>query len=128
MIKCRKRIYYGVVFLILFFIEVCIALYFNDDFIRPYLGDILVTILVYYFIRVFIPNGIKYMELYVFMFAVCVEVLQYFQIVKLLGLENNTLAKIVIGSRFDWKDIICYGVGCIIVYCFNKVIMVSKIE
>ena len=123
--KNKKRIFYGIAFLVLFAIEACIAIYFHDEFIRPYVGDMLVTMLVYCFIRIFIPEGIKYMILYVFIFAVGVEVLQYFQIVKILGLEHNNLAKVIIGSSFDWKDIICYGIGCLFIVVTSKLIKIN---
>lgn len=126
MSKNKKRFFYGIIFLLLFAIEICIAIYFHDDFIRPYVGDIIVTILVYYFIRIFIPEGVKHMILYVFIFAVGVEVLQYFKIVNILGLEHNTLAKVIIGSSFDWRDIMCYGIGCLVVWVINNVISINK--
>ena len=97
-----------------------IATYFNDDFIRPYVGDMLVVILIYCFIRIIIPSKLSLLPLYVFIFALSVEVLQYLQIVKFLGLEDNSLAKIIIGSTFDWKDIICYAVGCILIFTVEK--------
>lgn len=101
-------------------IEVIIALYIHDNFIRPYVGDMLVVIVVYCFIRIFIPEKCSLMPLYVFLFAAFVEGLQYFELVKRLGLENCTFLRIVIGSVFDWKDIICYGVGCVILWAYER--------
>lgn len=114
MIK-NKRAYYGIAFLILLMVEIAIALYVHDDFIRPYIGDVLVVGVVYLFVRIFVPDGVKLMPLYVFIFAALVEVLQYFQLISLLGLEENSFAKILIGSTFDVKDIFCYFVGFIII-------------
>ena len=42
---------------LLFLTEVFIALYINDAFIRPYGGDILVVLLVYYFLKTFIKTN-----------------------------------------------------------------------
>ncbi|MFA9378286.1 MAG: DUF2809 domain-containing protein [Lachnotalea sp.] len=111
----KKRIKYSVGFLVLLIIEVLIALYIHDDFIRPYIGDVLVVMVLYFFVRIFIPNGVKLMPLYIFIFAAGVEVLQYFRLVEVLGLENNRFLRILIGSVFDVKDIICYGVGCAVI-------------
>lgn len=122
-----KRIYYGISFLILLIIEVVIAIYIHDNFIRPYIGDVLVVAVVYCFVRIFIPDGVKFMTLYVFMFAAFVEVLQYFQLVKLLKLEENTFARIIIGSTFDIKDILCYGIGTIVIATLELVIVKQKI-
>jgi predicted membrane channel-forming protein YqfA (hemolysin III family) len=110
-----KRAYYGIAFFILLIVEIAIAIYVHDDFIRPYIGDVLVVAVVYFFVRIFVPDGVKLMPLYVFIFAALVEVLQYFQLIRLLGLEENTFARILIGSTFDVKDLFCYFVGFIII-------------
>lgn len=107
-----KRLKYIFITIILLSIEVLIALFVHDDFIRPYVGDILVVILLYTFVRIFIPEKIRLLPLSIFLFAAGVEVLQYFRIVELLGLENNRFFSVLIGSVFDMKDIVCYGVGC----------------
>ena len=117
----KKRIVYGTTFLILLIVEVLIALYVHDTFIRPYIGDILVVAVIYSFIRFFIPNRVKFMPLYVFVFAAFVEVLQYFKLVNVLGLEGNTFARIIIGSTFDIKDIICYGIGAIVIFIIEEI-------
>ena len=109
-----KHIFYVVATIALLIIEVLIALYVHDNFVRPYVGDVLVVLVIYTFIRIWIPEGIRLLPLYVFLFAAGVEVLQYFKLVELLGLEDNTFMRILLGSVFDVKDIICYGVGCII--------------
>ena len=38
----------------IFVIEVLIALYVHDNFIRPYVGDVLVVILMYCFVKSFL--------------------------------------------------------------------------
>lgn len=116
----KKRIYYFIAFLVIFIIEVFIALYVRDNFIRPYIGDVLVVGLVYCFVRIFLPKGITAMPFYVFLFACFVEVMQYFQLAEVLGITNR-VARIILGSTFDWKDIACYAVGCILIYLFEWV-------
>lgn len=109
----KKRIKFAVGFVLLLIVEVIIALYVHDDFIRPYIGDVLVVVVLYCFIRIFIPNGVNLMPLYIFIFAASVEVLQYFRLVEALILQDNTFLRVLIGSVFDSKDIICYGIGCV---------------
>ncbi len=116
----QLRIKYGIAFALLLLIEVIIALYVHDSFIRPYVGDMLVVILVYSFTRIFIPEKCRLLPLYVFLFAAGVEVLQYFKLVHVLGLEDNRFLRIVLGSLFDIKDIACYGVGCILLETFER--------
>lgn len=115
------RIKYAIAFVLLLFVEVMIALYVHDTFVRPYVGDMLVVILVYSFTRIFIPERCRLLPLYVFVFAAGIEVLQYFKLVHVLGLESNRFLRIVIGSVFDIKDIVCYGVGCILLEAFERI-------
>lgn len=109
--KLKKRIGYTTAFTVFFLIELFIALYIRDRFIRPYAGDMLVVVLVYCLVRIIIPERHRLLPLYVFLFAAGVETLQYIQVVKLLGLEQNVILRTVIGSVFDWKDIGCYAAG-----------------
>ena len=92
----KKRFFYIISFLLIFCIEVLIALYVRDNFIRPYVGDMLVVVLVYSFVRIFLPTGIPRMPFYVFLFACFVEVLQYFRLVETLGITNRA-ARIILG-------------------------------
>ena len=115
----RARCGYLAVGIVVFLIELIIALYVHDHIIRPYIGDMLVVVPVYCFVRVFLPGGIKRLPLYVFLFAACVEVLQFFRLVEILGLEGNAAARIILGSVFDWKDIACYGAGCLLINIFE---------
>lgn len=110
----KKRLAYFIAMVLLFGIEVLIALFVHDNFIRPYVGDVLVVVLIYTFVRIIFPEKIRLLPLYIFLFAAGVEVLQYFKIAEVLGLSDNRILSVVIGSVFDWKDIVCYGVGCVL--------------
>lgn len=112
--KGKMRVIYAVMTLLLLVVEIIIALYIHDDFIRPYVGDGLVVMVIYFFIRIWIPEKVRLLPLYVFLFAAFVEVMQYFRLVELLGLGDSRFFRILLGSTFDFKDIICYGVGCLI--------------
>ena len=111
MSKGKKSFFYLIVTVLLFLTELMIALFVHDGFIRPYVGDVLVVMLLYTCVRIFIPEGVRLLPLYIFLFAAGVEVLQYFRIAEVLGLSDNRVLSVVIGSVFDVKDIVCYGVG-----------------
>lgn len=115
----KPRMKYFILFILLVFIEVMIALFIHDQFIRSYIGDVLVVIVLYYFARIFIPEKFTFLPAIIFVFAAGVEVLQYFHIVQLLGLENNRFMSILLGSVFDLKDILCYGVGCLLLQSYE---------
>lgn len=117
----KKRILYAVATLFLLLIEVIIALYVHDDFIRPYVGDVLVVIAIYTFIRIIVPEKCKLIPLFLFIFAAGVELLQLANIVEILRVADNKFLKILIGSVFDIKDIVCYAVGCVILCMYEWV-------
>lgn len=112
--KRKKRMLYLHATIVLFIIELFIALFVRDNFVRPYIGDVLVVVLLYTFVRIFWPERVCLLPLYIFLFAAGVEVLQYFRIAEVLGLSDNRVLSVVIGSVFDVKDVVCYGVGCVI--------------
>lgn len=115
-----KRLWYLGAFAVLFAIEVVIALFVRDRFIRPYGGDILVTVLLCCFIRIFFPVKIKLLPLWVFLFSVFVEAMQYINIVHLLGLGNIAFFRVIVGTSFSFIDILCYGVGCLLFLLAEK--------
>ena len=108
-----SRWFYAICFAGLFVVETLIALFVRDAFIRPYMGDVLVVILIYCFVRMFITRPLRWLPLWIFLFACCIETLQYLQLVTLLGLQNCTLARVVLGTSFSWWDIVCYAVVCL---------------
>lgn len=109
----KRRIIYALLFLTVLLSEILIALFVNDNFVRPYVGDMLVTVLICCFVRIFFPTGVKLLPIYVFIFASAVEAGQYFDMVKLLGLENNAFLSVLLGRTFSFPDILCYAVGCL---------------
>ena len=112
--RIKKRIGYVLATLGIFIIELLIALFVRDNFIRPYVGDMLVVVLIYTCVRIFLPGKPRLLPLYVFLFAVLTEGLQAVNIVELLGLSDNRFFSVLIGTTFDLKDIACYGAGCML--------------
>ena len=124
----NRRILFLLIFCGLLAVEVCIALFVNDAFIRPYVGDMLVTLLLCCLCRVIVPNKVQLLPLYVFIFAACVVVSQYFDLVALLGLADNRILSTALGRTFSWIDIVCYGVGCMAAFLLDQTILhTSKI-
>ena len=119
-LRTNKRSFYLAMTVFWLAVEVVIACYVHDRFIRPYVGDVLVVVVVYCFVRIWVPQGVRLLPLYVFLFAAGVEVLQYFHLVELLGVGNNTFLFFFLGSVFDLKDILCYGIGCVFLEGFER--------
>ncbi|MBW8684359.1 ribosomal maturation YjgA family protein [Chitinophaga rhizophila] len=109
--KLRFNWIYFALTVFIFLIEVLIALYVHDDIIRPYVGDILVVILIYCFVRSFLQAPVLPVAVGVLVFSCTIEIMQYFKLVTLLGLDHSRLARIAIGNYFSWGDMICYVLG-----------------
>lgn len=108
------------IFLVLFVIEAAIALWLDDPFVRPLVGDALVVMLVFYLARSFIQTRTRWLVLATLAFAWAVEFSQYFRLVEWLGLADNRLAVTVIGSVFDWRDLVAYMIGAAILVWIVK--------
>ncbi len=118
--KTLARLIYGGCALLLLITEVLIALFIHDDWIRPYGGDLLVTVLLCCLVRVVLPNKPKLLPLYVFGFALLVELIQLVDPVALLGLNHITPLRILVGNTFSVADIICYAFGCLLFWGFER--------
>ena len=111
--KIKMRLTFLAAFVLLLAAEVLIALFVHDSFVRPYVGDMIVTVVVWSFLRIIFPDKFRLMSLYVMIFAVLVEVGQYFHYTELLGVTNPVLVTMM-GTSFAWADIACYAVGCVV--------------
>ena len=105
------RKWYAAMSFFLLAVEICIALFVHDNFIRPYFGDVLVTVLLCCLCRAIFPHFSP--ALSVFLLAVAVEWTQWLGLVEMLGLQGTIFA-IILGTSFSWIDILCYGAGCLL--------------
>jgi hypothetical protein len=125
MIRFEKK--YISLAIILFVIEVLIALFVRDSFVRPYVGDYLVVILIYCAVRTVLNAPVWKVAVGVLLFSFLIETLQFFHIVNRLGLEHNIIARTVIGYGFEWADMLAYTLGIVTVLAFeNKNLYQSK--
>lgn len=103
----KRRLICGAVFAMILAAEICIALWIHDSFIRPYFGDVLAVVCVYFFARIFLIQKPKYLSIYVIIFAFFVELIQLTSLSEILP---NTLS-IIVGGTFDFSDLLCYLIG-----------------
>ena len=109
-----RRLIYGLISILLLGIEILIGL-FGQGWVRIYLGDVLVVILLYTIVRTIIPN--KKMPWFIIpsailVFAFIVEFLQLWGFCDRFGITNELL-RIIIGTGFSTVDLICYLIGII---------------
>ena len=117
---------YAIIALVILLVEICIALFVRDRFIRPFIGDLLVVVLLYFSFRAVLKSKASAVAIGVFIFAVGIELLQFFQLAEILGLEKNGIAHVILGSTFDWLDILAYTLGIILVYFIDQKYLVKR--
>ena len=107
----RTRWCYLAATLIILAVEVLIALYVHDCFVRPYFGDVLAVVFVYCLARAVLKRVPRLLALYVFLIAAMVEVSQLLGLATMLGVDRGPLG-VVLGGVFDWADLAMYMIGC----------------
>jgi hypothetical protein len=110
------RFPYALATLGLFAVEVAIALFVHDRFVRPHVGDTLAVVLVYLALRAVTRLPRVGAVLVALAVACAVEIGQAFDLVDRLGLGDSALARCVFGTGFDPWDFLAYlagaGIAC----------------
>ena len=121
LIRFNKVYFICTVFL--FIVEILIAKFAHDQLIRPYIGDLLVVVLLYCFVKSFLNTPVFATSIVVLIFSYFIEALQYLHIVNRLGLQDSPIASTIIGTSFEWTDIIAYTIGIAVVLGVEKTIL-----
>lgn len=108
----KKRLPYIIIFIAIFAVETCIALFVHDNFVRPYIGDVIVMWAVYCLAQIILGGRFGSYKVAVgsLIFAFFVELLQKFRIVDVLGIKSPIL-RTIIGTSFAPADLVCYLAG-----------------
>ncbi len=106
---------YLILSILLFATEIVIAVFLKSGFIRHTFGDYLVVILIYCFFRSFIKGNHFYMAMGVLAFSFAIEFSQLVNILKPLNLQNSHSAKLILGSTFQFSDLVAYTLGIVTV-------------
>jgi len=121
----RLSLKYIIAFLVLLATEIYIAIHVHDNFIRPYLGDSIVVVLIYVLIMGLfaIPRSFKSKSITAFLvllFSFLVEALQAISFINYTGLADNKLARIILGTSFSWWDMLAYVGGFLFIIVIEK--------
>ena len=113
-----KRLHFALATILLLIIEIFIGMY-ASGWVRNYLGDVLVVILLYTLCRTLLPAG-KPVKWYILptailIFAFAVEFLQLWGFCDRFGITNRLL-RIIIGTGFSPEDLLSYAIGSIPCY------------
>lgn len=110
-IERNTRTKYFLGFLFLLIVEILVARFVKDKFIRPYLGDFLVVILIYCFVMAASKLPVFRGLLMVFLFSFAVE---FFQLVDISEILQYHPSMIAMGSSFSIWDLLAYSLGLLI--------------
>lgn len=105
---------------LLLVIELMIFFFLDDPFIRPFVGDFLVVIFIYTFLRGCLSISVFQGLLFTLLFAYGTEFLQYLRFTHFLGLEHNKWAQLFLGTTFHWGDMLAYTLGLALVLGIEK--------
>ena len=120
-----RRLIFGTATFLLLAAEILIGL-FAHGWVRIYLGDVLVVILLYTAVRTVMPKkNIHWLIIpsVILVFAFIVEFLQLWGFCDRLGITNKLL-RTIIGTGFSIKDLACYLSG--IIPCYISEFIISK--
>ncbi len=117
----KKRIIYFSLSLLCFIICYIIVRSFSHNaLIRGFSGDIVVILLIYFFMKgLYDFNSVK-LGIFVLLLAYCTEFLQFLDITTLLGLEDSKLVQLILGAVFDPLDLAAYTIGAILAVYIDK--------
>ena len=116
-----RRWVYVAATLLLFAVEVLIAVFVHDAVIRPYAGDGIVVMLVYTVLRSATRLGASAAVVGAFLLACAVELGQYIHLVDRIGLGRNGFARTVLGTQFEPADFLAYAIGALVVLAGERV-------
>ncbi|RZL06104.1 MAG: DUF2809 domain-containing protein [Hymenobacter sp.] len=105
---------------LLLLLEVLIATFVHDQFVRPYVGDFLVTILLYCLVKGLWQLPVGRALASVLFLSYLIEIGQYLHLVEHLGLGHYRVVRIVLGTSFAWADMLAYTLGALLVLVVER--------
>jgi hypothetical protein len=112
--------HYFILTISIFILEILIAVFARDNFVRPYVGDALVVVLIYCFVKSFFILPVFTVAIAVLIFSFVIEFLQYANILEIIGLDKSRIAKTLFGYSFEWTDLLAYTIGIFVVLVVEK--------
>ena len=122
-----KKKTYMISAIMLFLSEIAILMFWEKNlFIRGFVGDVLAVIFLYAVIKSVVNIKILYGAVLSFLVGAVLEIGQYYNFAEKINMQNNRIFTVIFGANFDWKDILAYFIGGLIVIAVEKIITVKK--
>lgn len=114
-----RKIYLSIAFL-LFCAVVIIAFTLQAGLLRTWGGDLLVVMLIYFFFRAFLRSQPWKIAIGTLVFAFVIEISQYFRLIYRLGMEDDLVARLILGNTFQWSDFLAYTLGVLLALLIDE--------
>jgi hypothetical protein len=111
---------YLVISSLLLIVEIIIAIFVKDQFIRPIFGDYLASILLFSMIATFSKISDNKIAIITLLISYAIEILQYIHILELLHLDKIKILNIFLGNSFSWTDMLAYTLGILTVLLIHN--------
>ncbi len=116
-LKVKEK--YLAIVVCIFVLELIISIFIHDQFIRPFFGDFLATILLFYCFKM-LYDGQNWLLAWLCLgISFALEWAQYWQVLRLLGLEKVKILAIVLGNSFAYEDLVAYTLGILVALTYE---------
>ncbi len=96
-------------------LETGIARFAHDRFVRPYVGDFLATILLYCLLKSGWSAPAGRVGAVALLLSYAIELAQLAHLLRWVGWQQSPVARLVLGSQFEWGDMLAYTLGAAVV-------------
>ena len=100
-------------------VEIYIGACVQDAWVRPYGGDVLAVVMVYAILRMVLALPAPAVATASFLVGAIVEAIQYLRLPEILGLARHRLLAVLVGSTFQWEDLVAYTAGALIAWLID---------
>jgi glycopeptide antibiotics resistance protein len=97
---------------------------YGNQFVKLYFGDALWAMMIYFGLKMLLPNQSKKVAYLALAFCFLIEFSQLYHAPWIDNIRSNRLGGLVLGFGFLWSDLVCYllgiGLGYFIDEAFSK--------
>ncbi len=94
---------------------------YGNTFVKLYFGDVLWAMMIYFGLKILLPNQSKKVAYLALVFCFLIEFSQLYHAPWIDAIRNNRLGGLVLGFGFLWSDLVCYSLGIGLGYCIDEV-------
>jgi Protein of unknown function (DUF2809) len=84
---------------------------YGNQFVKLYFGDVLWAMMIYFGLKMLLPNQSKKVAYLALVFCFLIEFSQLYHAPWIDNIRSNRLGGLVLGFGFLWSDLVCYLLG-----------------